>query len=183
MIADTSRSRRRRLPRAEGLESLTLTSAVSPSAHGTRLHPAGTTPLGGTANGTFFAHTGNPQSGTIYNLFASGKIAGVGPTLLVGGFQQKGFNAQGVGGGNLIFEPEADSGNVFLRLTERADQSDPAAGRYVFSTRINHGPRALQAAGAGTLTLTLRPINTNIHGQPVSNPGFFGNATLTFQSG
>src|SRR5438045_1441334 len=103
MSADTSRDRRRHPLQVEALEPLNLVSAVRPSIHGARLQSAEVTHLGGTARGTFFAHTGSPRSGTIYSLFASGKIAGVGPTLLVGGFEQAGFNARGAGGGNLVF--------------------------------------------------------------------------------
>jgi hypothetical protein len=140
--------------------------------------------LDGTLHGTFFAHTGNSKSGTIYNLFASGKVGTVGPTLLVGGFQRSGFTASGAGGGNLIFEPETHSGNLFLRLTELTGPSATSPGPYQFAYQITQGSGVNKTLGqSGTVEITLQPINTNLRGQPVSNPGFFGNSTLTFQSG
>jgi hypothetical protein len=156
---------RQRHPQLEPLEPLTLLS----------------TPLSGTAHGTFFAHKSNPGSGTIDDVYASGKIAGVGPTLLVGGFQTAGFTARGTGGGNLIFGPLSRPGNLFLRLTETAAPTAATPGRYSFRYTIVHGSGAFDnAAGSGTLTVTLKPMNTDVHGQPTSHPGFFGNSTLTF---
>jgi hypothetical protein len=145
--------------------------------------------LNGTVHGTFFAHTGSPATGTVYSLFGSGKLAGVGPTLLVGGFEKSGFTASKAGGGNLVFEAEAAPGNLFVHLT-RTPGPGPGAGttaasapaRYDFAYTVNHGSGAFRSArGSGTLSIQLQPINTNIHGQPASNPGFFGNATLSFQ--
>jgi hypothetical protein len=179
---------RRVRPQVESLECVQPLSGVAAHVHhavapgALRLEAA--TLLTGTAHGTFFAHTGSPSSGTIYSLFASGRIGGVGPTLLVGGFQSRGFSAGGAGGGNLIFGPESQPGNLFLRLTERAGPTPAAPGRYLFDYTINHGSGAFQdASGSGTLELDLVPINTNLQGQPVSNPGFFGNSTLMFSSG
>src|SRR3954447_18968967 len=97
--------RRRCRPQLEGLERLTL---LSPLAVGARemsrgmvesgRHAKKSRALEGTLHGTFFAHRGNPSSGTVYSLFASGKTGATGPTLLVGGFQRSGFGAGGVGG-------------------------------------------------------------------------------------
>jgi hypothetical protein len=59
----------------------------------------------------------------------------------------------------------------------------PGCG-YLFSYQVAGGSGVVKAGGrSGTVEITLRPIKTNIHGQPVSNPGFFGNSTLTFHSG
>src|SRR5258708_1736654 len=116
------RNRRRRSPRLEALESLTLMSSGSAPANGPHAAPRGVTPaivaeakvpnpgsrsLDGTLRGTFFAHRGSPGSGTIYSLFASGKIGPTGPTLLVGGFQRSGFTARGAGGGNVLLNSES----------------------------------------------------------------------------
>jgi hypothetical protein len=140
--------------------------------------------LDGTLHGTFFAHTGNIKSGTIYSLFGSGKLGSVGPTLLVGGFQKSGFTATGAGGGNLVLAPEVHPGNVFIRLTELSGPSATSPGQYQFAYDITQGAGVHKNLGqSGTVEITLQPINTNIHGQRVSNPGFFGNSTLTFQPG
>jgi hypothetical protein len=154
-----------------------LLSTVSARAHhapkpGAAAEVAPTATLSGTADGTFFAHKGSPESGTLYNVFASGKVAPGGPGLLVGGVQTRGFTATGAGGGNLVIAFKTGPGNLFLHLTETAS---PAPGRFQFRYKATNGSQS------GMLTLTLQPINTNIHGQPVSNPGFFGNAMLTFQ--
>src|SRR4051794_22840372 len=110
------RDRWRRRPQLETLESKALLSNLSAGAHRTHKPSAmAAAPLSGTAHGTFFAHEGNPQSGTVDSLFASGKIAPGGPALLVGGFQAKGFAANGGGGGNLIVEFKSGPGNLFLR--------------------------------------------------------------------
>src|SRR5262249_48405833 len=114
-------------------------------------------------------------------LFASGKIAGLGPTLLVGGFSTSGFTGRGAGGGNLVFTSEANRGDLFLRLTEI---DAPSPGRYRFAYRVTHGSGAFgNVGGSGTVEVTLRPARTNVRGEPVSNPGFFGNSTLTFHPG
>ncbi len=152
----------------EPLEPLVLLSHAS--ARHAEVAPAAL--LTGTADGTFFAEQGSPQSGTIYRLFASGKVEPGGRALLVGGVQSRGFTATGAGGGNLIVAFKSGPGNLDLRLTETAA---PSPGRFLFAYRATNGSQA------GTLTVTLQPINTNIHGEPVSNPGFFGNSTLTFQ--
>ncbi len=144
----------------------------------------GLTLLNGTAHGTFFAHGPSPASGVIYNLFASGKIEPVGHTLLFAGFQTRGFTASDHSVGTIIFE--APQGNLFLRLTPASNPTAaaPALSRYHFAYEITHGSGAFgNASGSGTVDITLQPINTNIHGKPVSNPRFFGNSTLTFQSG
>jgi hypothetical protein len=140
--------------------------------------------LEGTAHGTFFAHAGNANTGTIDNLFASGRIAPLGPTLLDAGIAMSGFTASGAGGGNLVFESESVPGNLYLRLREITGPAAPTPGSFQFAYEITLGSGTFEDAhGSGTVVITLQPINTNIHGQPVSNPGFFGNATLTFQSG
>jgi hypothetical protein len=139
------------------------------------------TVLVGTAHGSFFAHEGSATSGTIYNVYASGNIPPVGPTLLVGGFQTSGFTRTGKAGGNIILGFESLRGDLDLRLTAMASPSAQAAGQYEFVYVITQGSGAFaNARGSGTLTITLDPINTNIHGEPVSNPGFFGNSTLSF---
>jgi hypothetical protein len=165
----TMRDRRRRLqPQLEPLESLALLAA-GPAA------------LAGTVHGTFFAHRSNAASGVVYNLFASGRVAPVGPTLVAGGFQTRGLGAGGAGGGNMVFAPLARPGNVFLRLTELSGPSATAPGPYEFAYEVTHGPRAATAAReSGTLEVTLDPITTNLQGKPVANPRFFGDATLTF---
>ena len=170
------RNERRRRPRLEALEGLTLLSGIAAT-----MHALESPPLNGTVHGTFFAHRSNPSSGTIYDLFASGKVGGVGPTLVVSGIQTEGFKAHGAGGGNLIFEAEAASGSLFLGLTEVSRPTATSPGPYVFHYTIKHGTDSFKGAhGSGTLTVTLKPVKDNIHGQPVSNPGFFGNSTLTF---
>jgi hypothetical protein len=137
--------------------------------------------LGGTGDGTFFAHVGSAKSGTVYSLFGSGKIAPVGSTLIFGGFQTSGFTAHGAGGGNLLFNTRSRPGNVELRLTELSGTAVRSAGQFEFRYRIVLGAGASSGApGSGTLVVTLQPINTNIQGKPVSNPGFFGNAKFTF---
>jgi hypothetical protein len=172
-------ARRSRLPQVESLEPLVLLSSGSArvqhapkGAAAAEAAPAAT--LAGTADGTFFAHKGSPESGPLYNIFASGKVAPGGPGLLVGGIQSRGFTATGAGGGNLVIAFKSGPGNLFLHLTETAN---PGPGQFQFTYKATNGSQS------GTLTLTLHPINTNIHGQPVSNPGFFGNANLTFQPG
>jgi hypothetical protein len=179
---------RRQRPQVESLEGLTLLSGVAAHipvvAHAPALRMAAVTSLSGTAHGTFFAHTGSASSGTIYSLFASGRLGGVGPTLLVGGFQSRGFSTHGAGGGNLVIAAESQPGNLFLRLTELAGPTPATPGEYLFAYSINHGSGAFQDdSGSGTLALDLVPINTNLQAQPVSNPGFFGNSTLNFQGG
>ena len=97
------RDRWRRRPQLESLESMTLLSSATTIAHAAAhwvvapmISPcaeasvSGLALLNGTAHGTFFAHGPSPTSGTIYSLFASGKVAPVGSTLLVGGFQTRG---------------------------------------------------------------------------------------------
>jgi hypothetical protein len=144
----------------------------------------GSRSLDGTLRGTFFAHRGSPGSGTIYSLFASGKIGPTGPTLLVGGFQRSGFTARGAGGGNVVLNSESQRGSLSLRLTELAGPTPSAPGHYLFSYQVAGGSGVVKAGGrSGTVEITLRPIKTNIHGQSFSNPGFFGNSTLTFQPG
>jgi hypothetical protein len=102
--------------------------------------------------------------------------------LLLGGFQTAGFTANGAGGGNLIFATKTRPGNLFLRLTEQTGPAVESAGHYLFRYQIVNGTGASSGEhGSGTLAVTLKPINTNIQGKPVSNPGFFGNATLTFE--
>jgi hypothetical protein len=165
----TMSDRRRRLrPELELLEPLALLAA-GPAA------------LAGTVHGTFFAHKSNAASGVVYNLFASGRVAPVGPTLVAGGFQTRGFSAGGAGGGNMVFAPLARPGNVFLRLTELSGPTAAAPGQYEFSYAVTRGPEAGMAARqSGTLEVTLEPITTNLQGKPVANPRFFGNATLSF---
>jgi hypothetical protein len=162
------RNRRRRAPQLESLEPLVLLS------HASARHPevAPSAPLTGTADGTFFAQLGSPQSGTIYRLFASGKVEPGGRALLVGGVQSRGVTATGAGGGNLVVAFKSGPGSLDLHLTETAA---PSPGRFLFTYKATNGSQS------GTLTVTLQPIDTNIHGEPVSNPGFFGNSTLTFQ--
>jgi hypothetical protein len=185
---------RRRRPQLESLETMTLLSGlpaaahqaarrdVSPASAHISTHATLAQALGpGTIGGTFFAHRANSGSGTIYSLFASGKLAPLGPVLLVGGFSTAGFAARGAGGGNLAFTSESNRGNLLVRLTELPAGSAPTPGRYHFSYVVAHGSGAIDGArGSGTVEITLRPIRRNIHGQPVSNPGFFGNSTLTF---
>jgi hypothetical protein len=159
--------RRRQLqPQLEPLEPIALLSA-------------GPAVLTGTVHGTFFAHRGNARTGVVYNLFASGRIGTVGPTLLAGGFQTVGFAAGGAGGGNIALVPFARPGTVFLRVTELAGPTGPAPApaqyQFAYATTNRLGARA-----SGTLDVTLQPITTNLQGKPVSNPRFFGNATLTF---
>ena len=137
--------------------------------------------LGGTAHGTFFAHVGSATTGTVYSLFGSGRVAPVGGTLLVGGFQTSGFTAHGAGGGNLLLSTKSRPGRLDLRVTELSGTSVRSAGQYDFKYQIIQGSGASRGAtGSGTLVVTLQPINTSIQGKPVSNPGFFGNATLSF---
>jgi hypothetical protein len=100
---------------------------------------------------------------------------------LVGGFQTSGFTAHGAGGGNLIFNTAARPGNLQVRVTELSGTSVRSAGQFEFKYQIVHGSGAARGAtGSGTLVVTLQPINTNVQGKPVSNPGFFGDATFTF---
>ena len=134
-------------------------------------------------HGTFFAHGPSPTSGTIYSLLASGKVSPVGSTLLVGGFQMRGVIASDRSSGTIVFEgppgqplppPVRDAG---------PDRLVPTASQYHFTYQVATGSGAYKnVSGSGTVKITLQPINRNIHGQPVSNPGFFGNSTLTFQS-
>jgi len=162
------RDRTRLRPQLEPLEPLMLLSS-------------GPELLGGTAHGTFFAHVGSAKTGTVYSLFGSGKVAPVGGTFLVGGFQTSGFTAHGAGGGNLLFITKSRPGNLELRVTELSGTSVRSAGQFEFKYQIIHGSGASRGAvGSGTLEVTLQPINTSIQGKPVSNPGFFGNATFTF---
>lgn len=190
------RDRWRRRPQLETLESMTLLSSASAMAHSAahrvvaptispapKLPSPGLALLNGTAHGTFFAHGPSPTSGTIYSLFASGKVAPVGSTLLVGGFQTRGVIASDRSSGTIVFE--APQGNLFLRLfaTPGPTASAPTASQYHFTYQGATGSGAYKnVSGSGTVEITLQPINRNIHGQPVSNPGFFGNSTLTFQS-
>jgi hypothetical protein len=173
------RDRRRRAPQLESLEPLVLLSHASarPEPLTSRAPHAEVAPsalLTGTADGTFFAQLGSPQSGTIHRLFASGRFVPGGRALLVGGVQSRGFTASGAGGGNLVVAFKSGPGSLDLHLTETAALSP---NQFLFTYRATNGSQT------GTITLTLQPINTNIHGEPVSNPGFFGNATLTFQPG
>jgi hypothetical protein len=133
--------------------------------------------LTGTVHGTYFAHVSNLRAGIVYNLFTSGRVGPVGPTLVEGGFQTRGFTAGGAGGGNMVFVPLARSGHVFLRLTELSGPTAAAPEEYQFAYELANGPGA---RASGTLDVTLEPITTNLQGKPVSNPRFFGNATLTF---
>ena len=188
------RDRWRRRPQLESLESMTLLSSAAAMAHAAahrvvapmtspapKLPSSGLALLNGTAHGTFFAHGPSPTSGTIYSLFASGKVAPVGSTLLVGGFQTRGVIASDGSSGTIVFE--APQGNLSLRLfaTPGPTASTPAASQYHFTYQVATGSGAYKnVSDSGTVDVTLQPINTNIHGQPVSNPGFFGNSTLTF---
>jgi hypothetical protein len=151
-------------PQLEPLEPLALLSA-------------GSGLVTGIAHGTFFAHRSNAASGIIYNLFASGRLGPIGPTLVAGGFQTRGFTAGGAGGGNMVFAPFVRPGNELLRLTELSGPTDQTPGEYLFAYQTVNG----QGAGtSGTLDVTLVPATTNVQGRPVTNPGFFGNATLSF---
>jgi hypothetical protein len=135
----------------------------------------------GTAHGTYFAHVSNARAGIVYNLFASGRVGPVGPAIIQGGFQTSGFTARGAGGGNMVFEPFARSSPVFLSLTELSGPTPGAPPQYEFAYEVTRGPGGGAIARAsGTLEVTLHPITTNLQGKPVSNPRFFGNATLTF---
>jgi hypothetical protein len=155
-------------PRVECLEPLTLLST-------------GPAILAGTAHGTFFAHVGSARSGTVFSLFGSGGIAPVGRTLLVGGFQTSGFTSHGAGGGNLSLPTRSRAGTINLRLTELSKPTAREAGEYQFRYQIIQSSGASRGArGSGTLLVTLQPINTDLRGRPVPNPGFFGNSTLTF---
>jgi hypothetical protein len=157
--------RRRQIqPQLEPLEPIALLSA-GPAA------------LTGTVHGTYFAHRSNARAGVVYNLFASGRIGSVGPTLLNGGFQTTGFAAGGAGGGNVILLPFDRRGTVFLRVTELSGPTAQAPAQYEFAYETTN---RLGARASGTLEVTLQPITTNLQGKPVSNPRFFGNATLTF---
>jgi hypothetical protein len=183
------RTTRRLRPRLEPLESLALLSGIAPAHHistpalVTEARPGASqlAILSGTLHGTFFAHTGSPASGTVYSLFASGKIGPTGPTLLNGGFQQSGFTARGVGGGNLVLNSEANRGTLALRLSELSGPSAGSPGSYLFEYQVARGVGAATAGRSGTVEITLRPIKKNLQGQPFSNPGFFGNSTFTFQ--
>jgi hypothetical protein len=160
--------RRRLRPELESLEPL------APLA-------AGPAALAGTVHGTFFAHRSNAASGAVYNLFASGRVAPVGPTLVAGGFQTRGLGAGGAGGGNMVFAPLARPGNVFLRLIELSGPTAAVPAQYEFAYSVTRGPGAATAAReSGTLEMTLEPITTNLQGKPVANPRFFGAAVLTF---
>jgi hypothetical protein len=153
-------------PQVETLEAISLLSTGAAS-------------LAGTARGTFFAHRGNPQTGTVYNLFASGKIAPVGRTLVLGGFQTVGFTARGAGGGNFVFSIDSPGGVLGLRVNETAGPAALGPDQYQFRYQVVQG--ATSARGrTGTLDLTLAPARFNVQGKPVTNPGFFGNATLSF---
>jgi hypothetical protein len=155
-------------PQLEPLEPLALLSAG----------PSG---LSGTVHGTYFAHRSNERAGIVYNLFASGRIAPVGPTLVAGGFQTSGFKAGGAGGGNIVFAPFGGRGDVFLRVTELSGPTAAAPDQYEFAYKVTRGTGGTAAAGPfGTLEVTLQPITTNLQGKPVSNPRFFGDSTLTF---
>jgi hypothetical protein len=165
-----SQQRRRLQPQLEPVEPRTFLSVV-----------AGAAVVTGTAHGTYFAHRSNERAGVVYNLFASGRLGPVGPTLVAGGFQTDGFTAAGAGGGNMVFAPFVRSGNVFLRLTEQSGPTAAAPERYQFAYAIIPRPGATASAReSGILEVTLQPITTNLQGKPVSNPRFFGNATLTF---
>jgi hypothetical protein len=186
---------RRRLhrPQLEALEAMTLLSAAGArvQAHDAvhhRLNPvvspstvvpsSGSGELSGTLNGTFFRQQGNGGTGAIYRLFASGKVGAPGRTLQVGGFQASGFTADGAGGGNLILSAGSRPGSLSLRLTEIAGPSASAPDDYLFAYAVAGFP---DGRGTGTVAITLRPIKSVIPGRPLSNPGFFGNASLTFR--
>ena len=96
-------------------------------------------------------------------------------------FRPPGSPRHGAGGGTSCFITKSRPGNLALRVTELSGTAVRSAGQYEFKYQIIHGSGASSGAtGSGTLVVTLQPINTNIQGKPVSNPGFFGNATFTF---
>jgi hypothetical protein len=141
----------------------------------------GPAPLTGTLHGTFFAHAGSPRTGPLYSVFASGGIAPVGGSLLVGGFESAGFTASGAGGGNITLATKTRPGNIFVRLSAPTGPAEQTADEYTFAYVVNHGTGSNRGVhGSGTLEVSLEPVSTSIHGQPVSNPRFFGNATLSF---
>jgi hypothetical protein len=184
-------------PQIESLESMELPSTglsigLGPRAFHHRVAPvpavmlnpmdSGSPVLAGTLRGTFFAHKGNPATGVVYSLFSSGKVESLGPTLQVGGFETSGFSPTGEGGGNLILSSESSHrGVLYIRLVEVSGPVALNANSYIFSYAIIQGSGATRVdRGTGTVAITLQPAKTNIRGEPLSNPGFFGNSTLTF---
>lgn len=132
----------------------------------------GSAPLEGTLRGTFFAHGTTARS--VDNLFTSGALVPLGRTLLVGGFPASGPSR----GGNLVLEVESTGGHVALQLTTLLHTSTTRWSRqFVFAYRVVDG------RGSGRVAITCVPAKTNVRGMPVTNPGFYGNATVVFDVG
>lgn len=183
------RDHRRRRPRLESLESKELLSTVPALAllearraaplvaHLPAARAVGSAIQPSTLHGTFFAHGGNSDSGTIYSLFASGRLAPLGPAFLTGGIQSRGT---GPFRGNLLLELVSRSGIVGIRLTAPPGLASQGPRQFTFAYQVVSGPGA---GGTGTAQITLTPNLRDFRGRPFSVPGFFGNSTITLQPG
>ncbi|HEV3165440.1 MAG TPA: hypothetical protein VGZ22_15545 [Isosphaeraceae bacterium] len=182
------RNTQRRRPAVELLEGKTLLSAQGmmhvPLPQGGLVELAQNTAgqnhhaivLNGTVKGQYTAERFNPDAGTSYKLFASGRIPHVGSSVVFGTLLTPGNLAQGRSGGTLtVISP---GGSLTLQLTGPVQPGfSPLPNHFQFTitkaTGKFHGD-----TGSGTVLVTLTPDK----GAP--SPGLFGPQhgalTLTF---
>jgi hypothetical protein len=208
-------------PRLESLESKTVMSAgvaTAPVAAVVDHGPAAVQPahpvksslaaaqsdssitLTGKAHGHYTSTQGPPDTGTHYDLRATGKLAHIGRAVVTGSFQTPGFILNGHASGTLkIAGPK---GTLTLQLTTpgpiaanstKGGTTTTSAGPIIlvndFTYNIESGTgRYANDHGIGTVVITTTPglsspTGPGIYNAPSASETGVGRTTLTFESG
>jgi hypothetical protein len=159
---------------------------------------ASTIDLAGKAKGLYTSTQGVPDTGTHYQLTASGTITPIGSAVVSGSFQTPGFIRGGVATGTLTLAGKR--GTLTLKLTEagpipsgNAATATPSNGPIIllnnFAYQITGGTgQYAHAQGSGTVAITATPGLSHPTGPGVYNAASliqagFGRTTLTFTPG
>jgi hypothetical protein len=173
-------------PRALGFETLEAVTLLSGMGARLPIIPAviapepliplaTTTPVvfNGTARGFYTSSAGVPDVGTSSNVFASGRLLGLGGSTVNGSLHSTGFIAQGHATGTLTIH--APRGNLTLSLTGPTQPGfSPLPGQFAFKIQGGTG-RYAHASGGGTVDVKLSPISS-------AGMNGVGLITLTFHS-
>ncbi len=138
---------------AQALSGLAPVAMVSPMP----LPPISihTLELNGAAHGSYHQITKNPDVGTRYDFFGSGRVSGLGHTAITGHIDKVGFIAVGPPTGMLYLSDAR--GTVTLKITG-AGQNGPSGLPTLFTFKVVGGTGAFRHdTGGGNLTLDLTP--------------------------
>jgi hypothetical protein len=212
--------RKARRPRLESLESKTVMSAdVATAPVAAVLHhgpaavqpaylvesslaaaPVGSITLTGKAHGHYTSTQGPPDTGTQYDLKATGKLTHIGRAIVTGSFQTPGFVLNGRASGTLTIA--GSKGTLTLQLTApgpimanstSGGTTTTSAGPIIlvndFTYNIESGTgRYANDHGTGTVVITATPglsspTGPGIYNAPSASETGVGRTMLSFKSG